>query len=75
MGLYDEEVKDRISETVWNKILEEARRGRIDSTQMSDIAALLKGGDSVIQGNHLRRTKNEGRMCDGNEMREILSDW
>ena len=71
MGMYDEEVKNRITQTVWNRIIEEARRGRIDSSKMGDIAALLKGGDSVIRGNHYRR----GRQSDGDEMREILSDW
>ena len=71
MGMYDEEVKSRISPSVWDKIIKVANSGIIDSAKMCDIATLFQGRGHIIRGEHIRR----GRKSDAHELREILSDW
>ena len=39
MGMHDEEVRERITKIVWNKIVTEAKIGRITVQQMYDIAS------------------------------------
>lgn len=72
MGIYDDNVEDKLGKGAVNLILSDAESGKITDQQMADIAKGL--GPPAIFGNHQRREMKE-KKTGRDEMREILSDW
>ena len=65
-------VRERLGKEAWDILIEKSEDGTISDKHMKDISREL---GERIGGNHSRRVNERKAVCDGSEMREILSDW
>ena len=65
-------VRERLGKEAWDILIEKSDDGTISDKHMKDISREL---GERIGGNHSRRVNERKAVCDGSEMREILSDW
>ena len=73
MGKNDTSVRERLGNEAWDILIQKSDDGTISAQHMKDISRAFK--HQKIGGNHSRRVTEQKVMCDGFEMREILSDW
>ena len=71
MGVYDNKVRSKLGQSVWDILEKHVSQGVIDSEKMQDIALKLA---PRVRGNHMRRMQSKG-MPNLFEFREVLIDW
>ena len=67
MGVYTKEVKEKLGDDVWEKIMTNVDEGVINENNMKEIAFSLT---NKVGGNQTRRTN-----FDVHAMSDILTDW
>ena len=72
MGKNDKSVREALGKEAWDILIEKTEDGSVGSQHMKDISRALH---PRIGGNHERRVNELKVICDGSELREILSDW
>ena len=72
MTLYDAEVKNLLSDSIYKTLLEAVDKGKIDQQKAETIAEQLH---PTVVGNFRRQVSSDPTVFNRTHFREILSDW